>query len=80
MIKRIHLVTFIAISISFAFTHIARANAFYVSPDYLVLASGDYDGDGKSDIALFRPDSGLWAVKGLGRIYFGRAGDGPVTR
>ena len=51
----------------------------YPTPDYLVLASGDYTGDGKSDIAIFRPDSGLWAVRGLGRIYFGRAGDIPVS-
>ena len=41
-------------------------------------ASGDYDGDGRSEIAVFRPAEGLWAVRGLGRAYFGEAGDVPV--
>jgi len=39
---------------------------------------GDYDGDGTSDIAVFRESSGLWAIRGKSRIYFGRAGDRPV--
>jgi PKD repeat protein len=50
-----------------------------VRDDLPILASGDYDGDGKSEIALFRPDTGLWAVRGLGRIYFGTDGDIPVS-
>jgi len=37
--------------------------------------SGDYDGDGVSDIAIFRPSSGLWAIRGISRIYFGAADD-----
>ena len=41
--------------------------------------SGDYDGDGTSDTALFRPDSGLWAVEGVSRLYFGRQNDTPVA-
>ena len=41
-------------------------------------ASGDYDGDGSSDIAVFRPGTGLWAVRGLTRFYFGSSGDTPV--
>ena len=43
-----------------------------------MLESGDYDGDGISDIAIFRPETGLWAVRGLGRTYFGVAGDLPA--
>ena len=42
-------------------------------------ASGDYDGDGVSDLAVFRPETALWVVRGLGRLYFGKAGDIPVS-
>ncbi|MEA1928831.1 MAG: hypothetical protein U9N73_11555, partial [Candidatus Auribacterota bacterium] len=35
----------------------------------------DYDGDGTSDIAVFRGDSGLWAVRGVTRVYFGGSTD-----
>ncbi len=41
--------------------------------------SGDYSGDGASDIAVFRPTSGLWAVRGVTRAYFGSGGDIPVS-
>ncbi len=41
--------------------------------------SGDYSGDGVSDIAIFRPASGLWAVRGVTRAYFGQAADIPVS-
>lgn len=44
-----------------------------------VIASGDYNGDGSSDIALFRPISGLWAVRDLTRIFFGGMGDIPAS-
>ena len=53
-----------------------------VSPDSsstrLVLESGDYDGDGISDIAIFRPSTGLWAMRELTRVYFGTPDDEPV--
>jgi len=38
----------------------------------------DYNGDGTSEIAVFRPAAGLWAVRNLTRFYFGRPGDIPV--
>jgi len=38
----------------------------------------DYNGDGTSDIAIFRSSSGLWAVRGGTRAYFGTSGDDPV--
>ena len=42
------------------------------------LDSGDYDGDGTDDIAVFRPSSGLWAVRGISRAYFGSSIDLPA--
>jgi 3',5'-cyclic AMP phosphodiesterase CpdA len=47
--------------------------------EHLVLQSGDYDGDGKSDIAVFRSGNGRWSVRGLGNVYFGTAGDIPAS-
>jgi len=41
--------------------------------------AGDYNGDGVSEIAIFRPSSGLWAIRGLGRTYFGKSGDIPAS-
>jgi len=38
----------------------------------------DFNGDGTTDIALFRPESGLWAVRGITRCYFGGINDLPV--
>jgi hypothetical protein len=35
----------------------------------------DYNGDGKPDIGIFRPSNGLWAIKNITRIYFGRSDD-----
>nr|HPJ72256.1 right-handed parallel beta-helix repeat-containing protein [bacterium] len=42
--------------------------------------SGDYDGDGTADVAVFRPSSGAWLVRGLTRTWFGGDGDLPVPR
>ncbi len=35
----------------------------------------DYDGDGTSDIAIFRPASGMWSVRDLTRAYLGNSTD-----
>lgn len=43
-----------------------------------IYASGDYDGDGDSDIAIFRPKSGLWAIRGVTRAYYGSSQDRPI--
>lgn len=47
-------------------------------PDRLVIGSADYDGDGTSDVAIFRPSSGMWGVNNLTRIYFGDSSDLPA--
>ncbi len=49
------------------------------TPPPAIIDSGDYNGDGTSDIALFRPDSGLWAVRGITRVYFGALEDRPAS-
>ena len=41
-------------------------------------ASGDYNGDGRADPVIFRRPTGLWAVRELGRTYFGGRQDIPV--
>lgn len=38
----------------------------------------DYDGDGTSDIGIFRGSSGLWAIRGVTRVYFGTSTDEAV--
>ncbi len=42
------------------------------------LASGDYNGDGTSDIGVFRASAGLWSIRNLTRAYLGASGDMPV--
>ncbi len=36
---------------------------------------GDYDGDGRTDLALFRPGTGTWYVRGLSAAAWGSVGD-----
>ncbi len=48
-------------------------------PPVSFLSSGDYDGDGTSDIAIFRGNEGLWSVRGVTRVFFGGSGDLPVS-
>ncbi len=43
-----------------------------------ILQSGDYDGDGTAEIAVFRPADGLWSVRELTRAYLGNSLDQPA--
>lgn len=38
----------------------------------------DFDRDGKDDIAIFRPSSGLWAIRGVTKTHFGSSQDEPI--
>ncbi|MEA1926767.1 MAG: proprotein convertase P-domain-containing protein, partial [Candidatus Auribacterota bacterium] len=44
-----------------------------------IIQSGDYDGDGTSDIGVFRPATGLWSVRSVGTSWFGGVGDLPAS-
>ena len=40
--------------------------------------AADFNGDGTNDIGIFRPSSGLWAIRGVTRVYFGGSNDDPM--
>ncbi len=39
---------------------------------------GDYNGDGTTDVAVFRPSTGMWYVMGGTAVSWGVSGDVPV--
>jgi len=51
----------------------------YIDPLYALAGAGDYDGDGTSDAAVFRPSDGSWAIRNLTRTFFGSDSDHPAS-
>lgn len=53
------------------------------APDLTVLRVqrplADFTGDGRADIAIWRPVTGTWRVRGLPAVQYGRLGDVPVA-
>ncbi len=49
-----------------------------VVPERAVIESGDYNGDGTADVAVFRPPEGLWSVRNVTRLNFGNSDDQPA--
>ena len=41
-------------------------------------AIDDFNGDGKSDFAFFRPSTDLWSVRNVANVTWGASGDIPV--
>ncbi len=41
----------------------------------LISYAADFNGDGTNDIGIYRVNSGLWAIRGVTRVYFGSAYD-----
>ena len=45
----------------------------------LISLAADFDGDSRDDVAIFRPTAGMWAVRGITRVYFGGSNDTPMA-
>ena len=41
---------------------------------------GDFNGDGRTDIAVYRPSTGTWFVRNVMAVQFGSPGDLPIVR
>jgi hypothetical protein len=41
---------------------------------------GDYNGDGSTDVAVFRPSEGMWYIQGQPFMMWGGSGDIPLSQ
>ncbi len=57
------------------------AHFFYNSDftDYYIFDGHDFNGNGSSDVSVFRPSNGRWYLKGIGSHTWGTTGDIPVN-
>lgn len=49
------------------------------SPMLLTLDGHDFDGNGWSDVSVWRPSNGIWYIRGIGNYAWGHTGDIPVN-
>ena len=47
--------------------------------DIYIPQPADYEGEGTSGIAIYRPSSTLWAIRGFNRQYWGGLNNIPVN-
>jgi hypothetical protein len=64
-----------AVAVAVAVVAVVGVPAVHATPRF---APSDTDGNGRSDIALFRPSTGTWYVRGSSPIRWGQNGDIPV--